>query len=116
NVLFLVVVAGIFLQVQLRLGVNALLSGRADERLQTLSGRLSRELDLREQAQWAPPLQQFAAEYHVQIAVFSNDGPLLAGTIDPLPQEVLDKLTDKDRPPEQRPRPEPPPRREDGPP
>jgi two-component system sensor histidine kinase CpxA len=110
NVIFLAVVAAVVTQVQLRLGVNALLSGRAEERLHTLSGSVKAQLDRRALSEWPAVLDRFAREYHVQIGVFRNDGSLLAGEIDPLPEEVQHKLLDKDRPPEQRPPRRPPPR------
>lgn len=109
NVIFLAAVAVVVTQVHLRLGVNALLSGRAEERLSSLSSLIKTELDRRDEAEWPETLRRFADQYRVQIAVFRNDGSLLAGQIDPLPEEVHAKLVEKDPRPDRRPRDRPPP-------
>ncbi len=108
NVLFLAVVAVGVTQVHLRLGVNALLSGRAEERLHTLSDLLKAQLDRRPETEWPAVLARFAGEYHVQIAVFRNDGSLIAGEIDPLPETVHARLTERDQGLDHRPPPRPP--------
>jgi two-component system sensor histidine kinase CpxA len=113
NVLFVAVVGLIFVQVQLRLGVEALLAGSADERLQALSSLLVRDLEGRPTADWSPILARYAAEHGVQIGIFLNDGTLRAGTIDPLPPQVRERLTRRDPGPERR-GPPPPPREDEG--
>ena len=103
NLLFLAVVAVGVTQVHLRLGVSALLSGRAEERLHALTDQLKAQLDRRAETEWSAVLARTAAEYHLQIGVFRNDGARLAGAIDPLPAEVQARLQEMDRPPEHRP-------------
>jgi two-component system sensor histidine kinase CpxA len=97
NVLFLALVAVGVAQVHLRLRVDALLAGRADERLQTLAGQLVPELEGHRQTEWGEILARFADRHRVRIAVFRNDGDKIAGDIDPLPAEVLARLKDSDR-------------------
>lgn len=98
NVLFLAAVAAVVTLVQLRLRVDALLAGRADERLNALTARLATELRAHPQAEWTQVLQRAPESQQLQIGIFRNDGTLLAGTIDPLPPEVNAKLTER-RPP-----------------
>ena len=109
NLLFLAVVAVVVTQVHLRLGVSALLSGRAEERLHALTDQLKAQLDRRAEAEWNAVLAQTAEEYHLQIGVFRNDGTRLAGAIDPLPAEVQARLQEMERRPEHRPPPGQPP-------
>jgi len=99
NVVFVAVVGLIVVQVQLRLRVEALLAGSADERLQTLSSLIVRDLDGRQMNEWPPILARYAAQHGVQIGVFFNDGTRLAGEIDPLPPKVTERLVERGRQP-----------------
>ncbi len=93
NVVFVAVVGLLVVQVQLRLRVEALLAGSADERLQALSSLIVRDLEGRRVTEWAPILARYAAQHSVQIGVFLNsDGTRLAGEIDALPAPVTERL------------------------
>ena len=111
NVGFLGIAAWIFIRAQLGPGLDALLAGPAGERLQSMAQLVADELKDRPQNEWPAALARVTAAYHVPVALFRNDGKMLAGELAPPPAELLARIG-------QGPRPQgPPPRaREDGPP
>ena len=112
NLAFLGATAWIFARVQLRFGLDSLLAGPVSDRLQTMGEVLSRQMSERPPAEWPAILESSAASYHVQMALFRNDGRLLAGTVPTPPPEVLRKIVEfrprdpqRDRPEDRRDRP-----------
>jgi two-component system sensor histidine kinase CpxA len=112
NVAFLGAAAWIFARVQLRFGLDSLLAGPVNDRLQTMGEVLSRQLNERPPSKWPGILENTAASYRVQLALYRHDGRLLAGTVPSLPPEVLQRITEarprdgqRDRPEERRDRP-----------
>ena len=111
NVVFLAVVAWLFVRVQLGLGLEVLLAGAPGERLQTMGRLVAEELQERPQSEWAAVLQRQAAAYRVPVALLRNDGQRLAGDIPPPPPEFLARIGEgrpspkapPGRPPEDRP-------------
>jgi len=109
NLAFLGAAAWIFARVQLRFGLDSLLAGPVNDRLQTMGEVLSRQFNERPPAQWPGLLENTAASYRVQLALYRNDGRLIAGSIPEPPPEVLRRITEarpregpRDRPPEAR--------------
>ncbi len=106
NLAFLAVAALIFARVQLRFGLDSLLAGPVNDRLQTMGEVLARQLDERPPIEWPAILASTAESYHVQLALYRNDGRAVAGAIPQPPAEVLRRITDarpRDRPDEMRP-------------
>ncbi|MEP6672295.1 MAG: HAMP domain-containing sensor histidine kinase [Chthoniobacter sp.] len=106
---------------QLRMGLDSLIAGPVNDRLQTMGAVVSQQLNERPPARWDQILQNTANAYHLQVALFRNDGGLVAGHLE-LPEEVRNRLREirpgrrpEDPPPPNGERGEPPPRR-DGPP
>ncbi|MEI9894307.1 MAG: HAMP domain-containing sensor histidine kinase [Chthoniobacter sp.] len=100
---------------QLRMGLDSLLAGPVNDRLQTMGAVVSQQLNERPPARWEQVLQNTANAYHLQVALFRNDGGLVAGHLE-LPEEVRNRL--REIRPGRRPE-EPPPRageRDDRPP
>jgi two-component system sensor histidine kinase CpxA len=93
NLAFLGATAWVFARAQLHLGLDSLLAGPVNDRLETMASILSAQLNERPQAEWPATLAGTAGAYRVQLALFRNDGRRLAGDIDP-PAEVLNRLLD----------------------
>ena len=92
NVLFLAILAVVFARVQFRVGLDSLLAGRANERLQSVAQLVLGELSERPVSEWSGELARFGAAYRVKLAVMRNDGTRLAGDVPELPAEVLEKM------------------------
>ncbi len=127
NVIFLAVVAWLFVRVQLGLGLEVLLAGAPGERLQAMGRLVTEELKDRPQSEWPAVLQRQSAAYRLPVALFRNDGQRIAGDTPEPPAELRARLGEgrpplkaqparppEDRPPEDRPFPNRPP--EDRPP
>ena len=100
NVAGLAVFAWIFIRAQLGLGLDALLAGAPGERLQAMGQLLADNLKTRPQGEWPAILQRQAAAYHMPVALFRNDGTLLAGEIPKPPDELLKRLNEGRPPPQ----------------
>ena len=112
NVAFLGVAAWIFIRAQLGPGLDVLLAGPAGDRLQSMAQLVADELKDRPQSEWPATLARMKTAYRVPVALFRNDGKMLAGEVATPPSELLARVTE--RPPAQQ---RPPPRGpEDGPP
>ena len=112
NLAFLGAAAWIFARVQLRFGLDSLLAGPVNDRLQTMGEVIARQMSERPPAEWPGILESSAASYHVQMALFRNEGRLLAGTVPTPPPEVIRKIAEarvrdpqRDRPEDRRDRP-----------
>ena len=87
---------------QFGLGLDALLAGRAGDRLQSMADVLSGELARTPQTEWDAVLARTAAAYQLQLSVVRPDGQLWAGTRQEIPPEVRQRLGNVppgDRPP-----------------
>ncbi len=104
NLAFVGLAAWIFARVELRFGLDSLLGGPVNDRLQTMATVLARQLNESKPATWGGAIQNTAGAYHVQMALYRNDGARLTGTLD-LPAEVRERLLELKA---QRPRPAPP--------
>ncbi len=94
NLAFLGVAAWIFARAQLRLGLDSLLAGPVNDRLQTVATVLSSQFNQRPPAEWSGLLNDTANAHRVQLALFRNDGRWLAGDIAEPPREVLQRILD----------------------
>ena len=91
NLAFLGAAAWIFARGQLRLGLDSLLAGPVNDRLQAMGVVISRQLNERPPAEWERIVQSTATAYHVQMGLYRNDGGRLAGQLS-LPDEVSQRL------------------------
>jgi two-component system sensor histidine kinase CpxA len=94
----LLVLAGVFyvvFQVQLRLGLDSLLAGRAGERLRAVSELIVGELKTRPLPQWNSVLTNYASAYKVQCYLFRNDGLQAAGAAVELPPAVAERVIER---------------------
>lgn len=94
NVLFLLLIGALLLRGQFQLGLEALLSGRSGERVQTLAELVRSELRAGNRADWTDTLQGIAASHDdILLALVTPDGELIAGSLStPLPEPVLENL------------------------
>jgi two-component system sensor histidine kinase CpxA len=93
NLAFLGAAAWIFARAQLRFGLDSLLAGPVNDRLQTMASVLSAQLSDRPPVEWPEIMDGTAAAYHVRLGLFRNDGQRLTGELNP-PGEVLARLLD----------------------
>ena len=93
NLAFIGAVAWIFARAELRLGLDSLLSGSVNDRLQAMGVVLSEQLNQRPPSEWEQIIQNTGAAYHVQMALYRNDGRALVGGGD-LPADVHQRLLD----------------------
>ena len=94
NLAFLGAAAWIFARVQLRFGLDSLLAGPVSDRLQIMGEVLTRQLEARPPAEWPAILDSTGQSYHVQLALYRNDGKAVAGVIPEPPPEVLQRIKD----------------------
>lgn len=92
---------------QLRMGLDSLLAGPVNDRLQTMGAVVSQQLNERPPGRWEQILQNTANAYQVQVALFRNDGELVAGHLE-IPDEVRNRI--REVRPGRRPEDPPPPR------
>ena len=93
NLAFLGVAGWIFVRAQFRLGLDSLLAGPANERLQAMAEVVVVQLNDRPPAKWPAVLRSSADAYRVQVALYRNDGQRLVGEIAEPPAEVIEKIT-----------------------
>lgn len=93
NLVFIAIVALVFARGQLKLGLDSLLAGPVNDRLQSMASVLSRQLNERPPADWERIVQNTGAAYHLPLALFRNDGGVVTGTMT-LPKEVEVRLLD----------------------
>jgi two-component system sensor histidine kinase CpxA len=94
NLVVLALAFYLVVKVQLRVGLDSLLAGRAGDRLQAVAEVISAELGERPRNDWEEVLERFSKAYHVQFFLFRNDGVQLAGSPIPVPPEVHVKLNE----------------------
>ena len=106
---------------QFGLGLDALLAGRAGDRLQSMADVLGGELARTPQSEWNAVLARSAAAYELKLMLVRPDGQRWAGEVLAIPPEVRQRLGDRpmgDRPFGERPpsefKPGPGPRRDNG--
>lgn len=92
NLLLLGVVFYSVLNFQFRLGINSLLAGPAGDRIQSLSSAVAGALRDSSPETWQQTIDNFSAAYKVQLGLFEPGGEEVAGSVGPLPEEVLEKL------------------------
>ncbi len=113
NVAFLGVATWIFIRAQLGPGLDVLLAGPAGDRLQSMAQLVADELKDRPPGEWPAALARMKTAYRVPVALFRNDGKMLAGEIATPPNELLARMSERpqrpppregeDRPPRARP-------------
>jgi two-component system sensor histidine kinase CpxA len=93
NLAFIAAVAMIFARGQLKLGLDSLLAGPVNDRVQSMAVILSRQLNERPPMEWERIVQDTGAAYHLPMALFRNDGAVVTGSME-LPKEVKDRLVE----------------------
>ena len=94
----LVVLGGalfLFLRVQFHVGIDSLLAGPTDDRLEAIARPLAAELRQQPEAQWDAALDRAVAGWRkrgLRAALYHNNGRYLAGDFRSLPPEVLQNL------------------------
>ena len=127
NLAFLAVAAWLFARAQLHLGLDSLLAGPANDRLQAMAEVCVAQLIERPPEEWSEVLQSTGAAYRLPLALYRHDGRRVAGHTPEPPAEVMRRILEarprdvqrdgtrdlqRDRPPEalrdgaNRPRPE----------
>ncbi len=95
NLVVLGVVFYVVFSVQLRLGLDSLLAGRAGERIRAVSDVIVGELKGKPISDWGGVLKNFESAYKVQFFLFRNDGTQAAGEVVELPKDVAEKVTER---------------------
>jgi len=95
NLVVLAAVFSVVFSLQLRLGLDSLLAGRAGERLRAVSEVIVSELKVKASSEWGGVLKKFQSAYKVQFYLFRNDGTQAAGDAVSLPKDVADKVTER---------------------
>ncbi|HSI14697.1 MAG TPA: HAMP domain-containing sensor histidine kinase [Chthoniobacter sp.] len=91
NLAFIGVVGWIAVRQQLRMGLDSLLGGPVNDRVQSMAAVVAQQLNERPRARWEQILLNTADAYHMQVALFRNDGGLVTGQLE-LPPEVDARL------------------------
>jgi two-component system sensor histidine kinase CpxA len=94
NLILLASVATLAFFGEFRPLLGAFLEGKAGHRLSALAGEVAEALNSRPRSDWPAVLDSFAEGYHVQVALFRQDGSWIAGEIVHPPSEVLEKFRD----------------------
>src|SRR5690349_18280679 len=95
NLLLLAGVAFVVMRGQFRFGLDALISGRAGERVQAAADLFTGELRSTPRREWPEVAARFSQAYHVDFFLFRSDGGRIAGPEGPLPQAVGERLVDR---------------------
>ncbi len=82
-------------RLQFRFGLDSLLMGQADNRIQALSEVINAELNSTPASGWNEVLRRFGSAYQVQFILLRSDGSQVAGDSVTLPTEVLAKATER---------------------
>ena len=88
-----------FIRAQFHWGVDWLLNGEANGRIQALSEVIAADLTNTPRADWDRVLKRFSDAYQIQFSLFHNSGEQLAGPTMQLPPPVLARLAERRRPP-----------------
>jgi two-component system, OmpR family, sensor histidine kinase CpxA len=93
NLIFLGLVCYSVFRMQFRMGMDWLLSGQADERIQAVSEVIGAELEDKARTEWDDVLKRFSTAYQVQFFLFRGDGAKLAGEEIELPPELRMRIS-----------------------
>ncbi|HYE33619.1 MAG TPA: HAMP domain-containing sensor histidine kinase [Methylomirabilota bacterium] len=108
NVALLVAISYMVFRAQFRFGSELALSGRAGDRLQSITDLLRGELSRSQEGEWDQVLARFAEAYHVDFYLFREDGSQAAGPAITLPLAVAAQVQIRPPAPEGSDRPRPP--------
>ncbi len=92
----------LFLRVQFHVGINSLLAGSTDDRLEAIARPLAGQLRQQPVSQWGATLAGAVSAWRnrgLQAALYDHGGNCLAGDARRLPPEVIDELLERDRRP-----------------
>jgi signal transduction histidine kinase len=103
NLAILALIFFVFIGGQLNLGADFLISGKAGERIQSVTDVITSTLGETPRSKWDEVLKRLSNSYHVQFLVYRNEGEQMAGDGVKVPKEVMDRVTENLRlHPEQR--------------
>lgn len=92
NLLFLGGALFLLIRWQFRLGLDSLLAGQANQRVQALAEVVASDLAGRPREEWDAVLRRSSDAYHVELGLFAPDGRPLAGSITDLPPAVANRV------------------------
>ncbi len=92
-----------FVRMQFRVGMEWLLAGSAQQRIEAMSEVIAADLRERPASRWGEVLERNRAVHAATFALFRNDARQVAGPIIEPPTELIEKLRDRRGPPNQRP-------------
>jgi len=95
NLLLLAVVALVTVRGQFRFGLDALLAGRAGERVQAVADLLTAELRPLPRSDWNAVVERFSEAYRLEFHLFRGDGGHVAGPEVRLPPVVAERVRDR---------------------
>ena len=103
NLALVALLAGVFIAMQFRLGMDWLLAGEARQRLEAMGEVIGGELRDQPKMVWDKVLARYQTAHGASFTIFRNDGRQTAGETLLPPREVLEKLRDRRGPPQARP-------------
>ena len=103
NLALVALLAGVFIAMQFRLGLDWLLAGEARQRLEAMGEVIGGELRDQPKMVWDKVLARYQTAHGASFTIFRNDGRQTAGETLLPPREVLEKLRDRRGPPQARP-------------
>jgi two-component system, OmpR family, sensor histidine kinase CpxA len=95
NLVFLAVVFSFFISARFPFVLDLLVTGQGGERVRAVADVIAGELDDKPQDSWDGIIERFSNAYHVEFALFRNDGTQLAGDEVLLPSEVMARVTER---------------------
>ncbi len=102
NLTLVAVLAFGFVWMQFRVGMEWLLAGPAEQRIEAMSEVITADLRERPVERWGEVLERYRAAHGVNFAIFRNDARQIAGPAIEPPAAVGEKLRDRRGPPNQR--------------
>lgn len=95
NLAIIAILAGVFMQMQFRLGLDSLLAGPERHRLEAMGEVIAGELRGQPLARWNDVLARYKAVHGATFTIFRNDGVQAAGEPLSPPPDVLVKVRDR---------------------
>ncbi len=102
NLALVAVLAFVFVRMQFRVGMEWLLAGSAQQRIEALSELITADLRERPSSRWDEVLERNRTAHGATFALFRNDARQIAGPKIEPPAELNEKLRDRRGPPNPR--------------
>jgi len=95
NLMLLAGAAWVLVRADLGVGLNSILLGYGEPRVQALSDAVMGELRQSPRAEWSEVLSRHSTAYGLELRLYQNNGVLLAGPVAPLPEVVRTPLLEQ---------------------